>query len=43
VIGEPSNLTPIRQHKGCIALSIKLSGQSGHASDPSLGIAHLKE
>jgi len=37
VIGEPTNLTPIRQHKGCMALSIKLLGQSGHASDPSLG------
>jgi acetylornithine deacetylase len=37
VIGEPTNLTPIRQHKGCISISIKLLGQSGHASDPSLG------
>jgi acetylornithine deacetylase len=37
VIGEPTNLTPIRQHKGGMALSIKLLDQSGHASDPSLG------
>jgi acetylornithine deacetylase len=37
VIGEPTNLTPIRQHKGCMSISIKLLGQSGHASDPSLG------
>ena len=37
VIGEPTGLVPIRQHKGCMSLSIQLFGQSGHASDPSLG------
>lgn len=37
VIGEPTNLQPIRQHKGIFMESIKLIGQSGHSSDPSLG------
>ncbi len=37
VIGEPTNLTPIRQHKGVLTLSVEYIGQSGHASDPSLG------
>jgi acetylornithine deacetylase len=42
VIGEPTNLTPIRQHKGCMTLSIKLLGHAGHASDPSLGNSALE-
>lgn len=37
VIGEPTNLRPIRQHKGIFMESVKLLGQSGHSSDPSLG------
>lgn len=42
VIGEPTNLNPIRQHKGTMALSINLLGRSGHASDPSLGNSALE-
>lgn len=42
VIGEPTNLKPIRQHKGVLALSIQFNGQSGHASDPSLGNSALE-
>ena len=37
VIGEPTGLAPIRQHKGSLTLSVEYVGQSGHASDPSLG------
>ena len=37
VIGEPTSLTPVRQHKGCLSLAVEFLGQSGHASDPSLG------
>ena len=37
VIGEPTSLTPIRQHKGCLTLAVDYTGRSGHASDPSLG------
>ena len=37
VIGEPTNLIPVRQHKGIFMESVKLTGQSGHSSDPSLG------
>jgi acetylornithine deacetylase len=42
VIGEPTDLNPIRQHKGCLTLSIQLVGRSGHASDPSLGNSALE-
>ncbi|MBK5970760.1 MULTISPECIES: acetylornithine deacetylase [Thiorhodovibrio] len=37
VIGEPTNLRPVRAHKGVMGEAIRLRGQSGHASDPALG------
>jgi acetylornithine deacetylase len=37
VIGEPTGLRPVRLHKGVMGESVRLTGQSGHASDPSLG------
>lgn len=37
IIGEPTNLRPIRMHKGVSMESIALTGRSGHSSDPSLG------
>lgn len=37
IIGEPTNLRPVRAHKGVMGESIRLIGQSGHASDPALG------
>lgn len=37
VIGEPTNLKPVRQHKGVMMEAIILRGQSGHSSNPALG------
>ena len=37
IIGEPTGLKPIRMHKGVMMESIRVTGHSGHASDPSLG------
>lgn len=37
VIGEPTYLQPVRQHKGIFMESVTLVGQSGHSSDPALG------
>ena len=37
VIGEPTGLKPIRAHKGMMMEAIRLSGQSGHSSNPALG------
>ena len=37
VIGEPTDLSPLRQHKGSLTMSVEFVGRSGHASDPSLG------
>lgn len=38
IIGEPTSLQPIRAHKGHIANAVRITGQSGHSSDPSRGI-----
>jgi len=37
VIGEPTGLQAVRAHKGIMMDAIRLTGQSGHSSDPSLG------
>jgi len=37
VIGEPTSLKPIRLHKGVMMERVKILGNSGHSSDPSLG------
>lgn len=41
VIGEPTNLKPVRQHKGIFMEAIRLRGRSGHSSDPRLGNSAL--
>ncbi len=38
IIGEPTSLKPIRAHKGHVANAIRVTGRSGHSSDPALGI-----
>ncbi len=42
VIGEPTGLKPVRQHKGILMEAIILHGRSGHSSDPSLGNSALE-
>ena len=37
VIGEPTSLKPIRLHKGVMMERVRITGRSGHSSDPSLG------
>jgi acetylornithine deacetylase len=37
VIGEPTSMKPIRMHKGIAMEAIRLTGRSGHSSDPRLG------
>lgn len=37
VIGEPTELVPIRMHKGIMMESIRIRGQAGHSSNPALG------
>lgn len=41
LIGEPTGLTPVHRHKGVLMEAIRLTGRSGHSSDPSLGINAL--
>lgn len=37
IIGEPTELKPIRAHKGIGMDAIRLIGRAGHSSDPALG------
>lgn len=37
VIGEPTSMRPIRMHKGIVMESVRVVGQAGHSSNPSLG------
>ena len=41
VIGEPTDLKPVRMHKGVMMESIALEGRSGHSSNPALGHSAL--
>lgn len=38
VIGEPTNLIPVRGHKGKAAYRLEVTGQPGHSSRPDLGL-----
>ena len=42
VIGEPTNIRPIRMHKGILMESVVVSGGSGHSSNPGLGNSALE-
>lgn len=37
VVGEPTNLKPVRTHKGILMEAVRITGQSGHSSDPRYG------
>ncbi|WP_111745936.1 acetylornithine deacetylase [Salinisphaera orenii] len=37
VIGEPTDLTPVRRHKGIFMETIETVGCAGHSSNPALG------
>ncbi len=38
IIGEPTNLVPVCMHKGHMSHRISVQGQSGHSSQPALGV-----
>jgi acetylornithine deacetylase len=42
LIGEPTGLSPIRMHKGIAMEAVRVTGRSGHSSDPSLGNSALE-
>lgn len=37
LIGEPTGLRPVRLHKGVAMEALRLTGRSGHSSNPALG------
>ncbi|MFN3918967.1 MAG: acetylornithine deacetylase [Methylohalobius sp.] len=42
IIGEPTDLKPVRMHKGVLMESVEVLGHSGHASNPALGANALE-
>jgi acetylornithine deacetylase len=42
VIGEPTSLRPVRMHKGVMMEAIRITGRSGHSSNPALGVSALE-
>jgi len=38
VIGEPTGLRPVVMHKGHMSESVRVTGKSGHSSDPANGV-----
>ncbi|MGI9343369.1 MAG: acetylornithine deacetylase [Gammaproteobacteria bacterium] len=42
VIGEPTNFTPVRLHKGILMERIRVDGRSGHSGDPGQGSSALE-
>ena len=42
IIGEPTSLRPVRMHKGIMMESVRVTGRSGHSSNPDLGNSALE-
>ena len=42
IIGEPTGLRPVRMHKGISMEAVRLTGRSGHSSNPALGVNALE-
>ena len=42
VIGEPTGLVPVVAHKGHMSEAIRITGKSGHSSDPANGVNALE-
>lgn len=43
VIGEPTSIRPVRMHKGIMMECIRVTGQSGHSSNPALGRSAMED
>jgi acetylornithine deacetylase len=41
VIGEPTGMKPVRMHKGVMLESVRITGHSGHSSNPAFGASAL--
>lgn len=37
IVGEPTDLRPVRMHKGMMMEAVTVTGRSGHSSNPALG------
>jgi acetylornithine deacetylase len=41
IVGEPTNLTPVRAHKGYCAVEVELTGLEGHSAYPDVGASAI--
>jgi acetylornithine deacetylase len=41
IVGEPTNLTPLRAHKGYCAVEVELTGLEGHSAYPDVGASAI--
>ncbi len=41
IVGEPTNLQPIRMHKGILMDKVTVHGRSGHSSNPAAGASAM--
>jgi acetylornithine deacetylase len=42
IVGEPTDMRPVRLHKGMMMESVTVTGRSGHSSNPALGANALE-
>jgi acetylornithine deacetylase len=42
IIGEPTSLVPVRMHKGIMMEAVRVTGRTGHSSNPRLGNSALE-
>lgn len=42
IVGEPTDLRPVRMHKGMMMEAVTVTGHSGHSSNPALGNSALE-
>jgi acetylornithine deacetylase len=42
IVGEPTDMRPVRMHKGMMMEAVTVTGQSGHSSNPALGASALE-
>jgi succinyl-diaminopimelate desuccinylase len=43
VLGEPTNLRPVRAHKGTAVFRVTILGKGGHASSPRMGVNAIEK
>lgn len=43
VVGEPTEMSPVRGHRGSLVTKVEFHGKPAHSSDPSLGVNSIEK